>query len=130
MDGPCMHVLCKEFYENIYHIFVKIVTVHSKQWMGQIGCLWPYKKLSQQFKFTVCTKTNPHCIAYYWAVKTFSKRILWCPYVMVSKDFRAALVRHLTAAINFVLLFTEMLYYVLGRLHSSCVLCTKIGRAY
>ena len=44
MVGPCMHVLCKVFYENIYHIFVKIVTVHSKQWMGQIGCLWPYKK--------------------------------------------------------------------------------------
>ena len=81
MVGPCMHVLCKVFYENIYHIFVTIVTVHSKQWMGQIGCLWPYKKLSQQFKFTVCTKTNPHCIAYYWAVKTFSNRILWCPYV-------------------------------------------------
>ena len=46
-----------------------------------------------------------------------------------TKDFRAALVRHLTAATAAItaFLFVEMLCYVLGRLHSSCVLCTKIG---
>ena len=27
MDGPYMHVLCNVFYENIYHIFVNIVTI-------------------------------------------------------------------------------------------------------
>ena len=48
----------------------------------------------------------------------------------VGKDFRVALVRCMTAAtaaISLVFLFVEMLCYVLGRLHSSCVLCTKIG---
>jgi hypothetical protein len=48
----------------------------------------------------------------------------------LAKDIRAALVRHLTAAtaaITLAFLFVEMLCYVLGRLHSSCVLCTKIG---
>ena len=32
-----------------------------------------------------------------------------------------------TAAITLARLFVEMLCYVLGRLYSSCVLCTKIG---
>ena len=47
-----------------------------------------------------------------------------------TKDFRAALVRRLTAATAAIILaclFVEMLCYVLGRLHSSCVLSTKIG---
>ena len=47
-----------------------------------------------------------------------------------SKDFRLALVRHLTAATTAITLafrFAEMLCYELGRLNSSCVLCTKIG---
>ena len=49
------------------------------------------------------------------------------------KDFRGfgvALVRRMTAAtaaITLVHLFVEMLCYVLGRLHSSCVLSTRIG---
>ena len=46
------------------------------------------------------------------------------------KDFRATQVRCLTAAtaaVALAFLFVEMLCYVLGRLHSSCVLCTKIG---
>ena len=41
-----------------------------------------------------------------------------------------ALVRRMTAAtaaITLACLFVEMLCYVLGRLHSSCVLSTKIG---
>ena len=41
------------------------------------------------------------------------------------------LVRHLTAAtaaITLALLLVEMLCYVLRRLHSSCVLSTKIGQ--
>lgn len=45
-------------------------------------------------------------------------------------DFRAALVRRLTAATTAIILaflFVEMLSYVLGGLHSSCVLRTKIG---
>ena len=40
------------------------------------------------------------------------------------------LVRHMTAAtaaITLACLFVEMLCYVLGRLHSSCVLSTRIG---
>ena len=48
----------------------------------------------------------------------------------VAKDFRATQVRFLTtatAAVTLTFLFVEMLCYVLGRLHSSCVLCTKIG---
>ena len=51
----------------------------------------------------------------------------------IDKDFRAfevALVRRMTAAtaaITLACLFVEMLCYVLGRLHSSCVLSTKIG---
>ena len=32
MDGPYMHVLCDVFYENIYHIFVNIVTVVNNEW--------------------------------------------------------------------------------------------------
>ena len=53
-------------------------------------------------------------------------------YIKNSKDFlafRVVLVRHLTAvtaAITLACLFVEMLCYVLGRIHSSCVLCTKI----
>ena len=46
------------------------------------------------------------------------------------KDFQATQVRCLTAAtaaVTLAFLFVEMLCYVLGRLHSSCVLCTKIG---
>ena len=46
------------------------------------------------------------------------------------KDFRAPLVWRLTAAaaaITLAFLFIEMLCYVFGRLHSSCVLWTKIG---
>ena len=49
------------------------------------------------------------------------------------KDFRAfgvALVRRMTAAtaaVTLACLFTEWLCYVLGRLHSSYVLSTKIG---
>ena len=43
------------------------------------------------------------------------------------KDFRATLVRRVTAAITLAFLFVEMLCYVLGRLHSSFVLSTKIG---
>ena len=45
-------------------------------------------------------------------------------------DIRATLVRLLTdatAAITLAFLFVEMMCYVLGSLHSSCVLCTKIG---
>ena len=58
--------------------------------------------------------------------KLFHKTIL-------TKDFRAfgvALVRHMTAATAAVTLarpFTEWLYYVLGRLHSSYVLSTRIS---
>ena len=48
-------------------------------------------------------------------------------YTVGSKDFRVALVRRLTAATTLAFLFVEMLCYVLGRLYSSCVLCTKIG---
>ena len=51
-------------------------------------------------------------------------------YVTQIKDFRATQVRCLTAAtaaVTLSFLFLEMLCYVLGRLHSSCVLCTKIG---
>ena len=50
-----------------------------------------------------------------------------------TKDFRASglgQVRRLTAAtaaITLACLFVEMLCYVLGRLHSSCVLSTRIG---
>ena len=50
-----------------------------------------------------------------------------------SKEFRASgldQVRRLTAvtaAITLALLSVEMLCYVLGRLHSSCVLRTRIG---
>ena len=53
-------------------------------------------------------------------------------YIVYSKDFlafRVVLVRHLTAvtaAITLACLFVEMLCYILGRLHSSCVLRTKI----
>ena len=53
-------------------------------------------------------------------------------YIVNSKDFlafRVVLVRHLTAvtaAITLACLFVEMLCYILGRLHSSCVLRTKI----
>jgi hypothetical protein len=49
------------------------------------------------------------------------------------KDFRASVlgqVRPLTAAtaaITLACLFVEMLCYVMGRLHSSCVLSTRIG---
>ena len=32
MDGSYMHVLCNVFYENIYHIFVNIVTVLNNEW--------------------------------------------------------------------------------------------------
>ena len=49
---------------------------------------------------------------------------------MNTKDFRATQLRYLTAAtaaVTLAFLFVEMLCYVLGRLHSSCVLCTKIG---
>ena len=41
-----------------------------------------------------------------------------------------ALVRRMTAAtaaVTLAGLFTEWLCYVLGRLHSSCVLSTKVG---
>jgi hypothetical protein len=51
-------------------------------------------------------------------------------YTVRAKDFRATLVRRLTAAtaaITLAFLFVEMLCYVLGRLHSNCVLSTKIG---
>jgi hypothetical protein len=49
------------------------------------------------------------------------------------KDFGASglgQVRRLTAATAAIILaglFVEMLCYVLGRLHSSCVLSTRIG---
>ena len=49
------------------------------------------------------------------------------------KDFRATQVRCLTAAttataaVTLAFLFVDMLCYVLGRLHSSCVLSTRIG---
>ena len=46
------------------------------------------------------------------------------------KTFQLAQVRHVTAAtaaITLACLFVEMLCYVLGRLHSSCVLSTKVG---
>jgi hypothetical protein len=49
---------------------------------------------------------------------------------VATKDFRATQVRCLTAAtaaVTLAFLFVEMLCYVMGRLHSSCVLCTKIG---
>ena len=49
---------------------------------------------------------------------------------LLTKDFRATQVRCLTAAtaaVTLAFLFVEMLCYVLERLHSSCVLCTKIG---
>ena len=45
------------------------------------------------------------------------------------KDLRGTYVRRMTAAtaaITLAFLFVEMLCYVLGRLHSSCVLSTKI----
>ena len=51
----------------------------------------------------------------------------------LTKDFRASglgQVRRLTAAtaaITLARLFVEMLCYVLGRLHSRCVLSTRIG---
>ena len=53
-------------------------------------------------------------------------------FVLLSKDFRASglgQVRRLTAAtaaITLAHLFVEMLCYVLGRLHSNCVLSTRI----
>ena len=59
--------------------------------------------------------------------------ILSKKYGVCIKDFRASglgQVRRLTAttaAITLACLFVEMLYYVLGRLYSSCVLSTKIG---
>ena len=46
------------------------------------------------------------------------------------KDIQAVLVRHVTAAtaaITLAFMFGEILCYVLGRLHSSCVLSTKMG---
>ena len=52
------------------------------------------------------------------------------PFTLYCKDFRVALVRRLTAAtaaITLGFLFVAMLCYVLGMLHSSCVLCSKIG---
>ena len=54
-------------------------------------------------------------------------------FTLSTKDFRASglgQVRCLTAAtaaITLAHLFVEMLCYVLGRLHSSCVLSTRIG---
>ena len=54
-------------------------------------------------------------------------------WILGTKDFRASglgQVRRLTAAtaaITLARLFLEMLCYVLGRLHSSCVLSTRIG---
>ena len=54
-------------------------------------------------------------------------------WILGTKDFRASglgQVRRLTAAtaaITLACLFVEMLFYVLGRLHSSCVLSTRIG---
>ena len=55
------------------------------------------------------------------------------PVIIWSKDFQASWldqVRHLTAAtaaITLARLFIEMLCYVLGRIHSSCELSTRIG---
>ena len=50
-------------------------------------------------------------------------------FTMVPKGLRGTYVRRMTAAtaaITLAFLFVEMLCYVLGRLHSSCVLSTKI----
>ena len=49
----------------------------SKQWMGQIGCLWPYKKSAAAIQIHY-VYTNDFLIAHYWAVTTFFERILWC----------------------------------------------------
>ena len=69
--------------------------------------------------------------------EVFGNLVFWLIYTILlpkSKDFpafRVVLVRHLTAAtaaITLALLLVEMLCYVLRRLHSSCVLSTKIGQ--
>ena len=64
----------------------------------------------------------------------FEFKLLIAQNAIEDKDFRASglgQVRHLTAAtaaITIACLFVEMLCYVLGRrLHSSCVLSTRIG---
>ena len=65
-------------------------------------------------------------VVYHSGTWTENKEI----YIASTKDVRATQVRCLTAAtaaVTLAFLFVEMLCYVLGRLHSSCVLCTKIG---
>ena len=68
--------------------------------------------------------------------KVFFHRLIELLYVQYTKNFRASglgQVRRVTAAtaataaITLARLFVEMLCYVLGRLHSSCVLSTRIG---
>ena len=69
------------------------------------------------------------CMEAWWkGLKVYWYIPVWC------KDFRASGLgqdRHLTAATAAIILaclFVEMLCYVLGRrLHSSCVLSTRIG---
>ena len=63
----------------------------------------------------------------------FFHRLIELLYVLYTKDFQASglgqvrRVTAATAAITLACLFIEMLCYVLGRLHSSCVLSTRIG---
>ena len=62
--------------------------------------------------------------------KNENRKMKWTGhYTLDSKDLRGTYVRRMTAAtaaITLAFLFVEMLCYVLGRLHSSCVLSTKI----
>ena len=84
----------------------------------------------QSHYFTVC-KLLGRCINVMTNVRPF-KWFLWVSSTcdtFSSKNFWATQVRCLTAAtatVTLVFLFVEMLCYVLGRLHSSYVLCTKI----
>ena len=105
-------------------------SVYYSRWDNSIDVLlrcWP--ALNYFSKKNLETQTFSQVIKY---VPNLKKPLCLhiCLYIyntVYLKDFRAALVRRLTAAITLAFLFVEMLCYVLGRLHSSCVLCTKIG---
>ena len=81
-----------------------------------------YLELFQLYALSFCNKERQ-----FWYLDLYRVLSSLCGHM---KDFLATQVRCLTAttaAVTVAFLFVEMLCYVLGRLHSSCVLCTKIG---
>ena len=80
-----------------------------------------------QHRFSDLTILSPIWLGTYEYMKNTLKIFFFLGFQ--TKDLRGTYVRRMTAAtaaITLAFLFVEMLCYVLGRLHSSCVLSTKI----